>query len=91
MDTAQIILSTCIIILTFVLVALGYKLYNILAQLETSLTKINKITGDLEEVSQAIKAPVNSFSEFLMGFKNGVAVFNGLVPQLKKILTKKTK
>lgn len=87
----QIILSACAITATATIVILGYKLYHTLLQIESSMGKVDKIADDIESISSSVREPVASFSEFLMGFKNGAMILNSLAPQLKKLLTKKLK
>ncbi len=91
MDTMQIILSACAITVTTVILILAYKLYQTLVQAEKSMIKIDKISDDIESISSSVREPVASFSEFLMGFKNGIVVLNSLAPQLKKLISKKIK
>ncbi len=87
----QIILSACAITVTVTVLILAYKLYQTLVQAEKSMVKIDKISDDIESISSSVREPVASFSEFLMGFKNGVVVLNSLAPQLKKLISKKIK
>jgi|GEM_PF-638546 len=91
MDTVQIIYALCAITVTGVIVAIGYQLVLNLKELQKSLEKFNQIATDLESVTASIKEPVSSFSNFLMGFRNGFDILNNFAPTLKKLIAKKLK
>lgn len=76
MDTSQIITSICLILITITLVSLGIYVITVLVEVKNSLHKINRILETTETITDAVAAPVSSFSEFIMGFKNGFTVFN---------------
>ena len=85
MDPSQIIVSVCLILITITLVALGVYLITVLVEIKNSLSRVNRILETTETITEAVAAPVSSFSEFVMGFKNGFTVFNKFFKNKKSI------
>ena len=76
MDTSQIIISVCLLLVSITLVVVGIYFISLLIEAKTSLKKINLILETTQVITDAVATPVSSFSEFIMGFKNGFTVFN---------------
>ena len=76
MDSFQLIITLAIVVIAFTFVFIGIWMVLVLAAVRTGLKKINQILDTTSEITASIATPVSSFSEFLMGFKNGFAVFN---------------
>lgn len=83
MDPTQIVLLVSITLITATLVYIGYWIVNLLKELRTTITKTNSILDDTQVITSSISGPVASVSEFVMGFKNGMAVFNTFFPKDK--------
>ena len=78
MDITQIVIVSSLILITFTIVASGIWLIKIFKELKITLTKTNKILDDTQSITSSVAKPINSFSEFVMGFKNGFSFFNNL-------------
>ena len=76
MDYLQIIISICLISLTTIFVVTGVWITLILNDLRQVIKKTTSILDNARSISESVARPVNSFSEFLMGFRNGLNVFN---------------
>ena len=83
MDTAQLVVTISIASVSVVVVVCGIWLVLILKEFKTTLKKANTIVDDAKIVTGAIVAPASSISEFIMGFKNGLQLFNKLFPGKK--------
>lgn len=76
MDITQLILAVSIFIITITVFAIGVWIVIVLNELRTTIDKANQILDDTHSITQSIAHPVASFSDFLMGFQNGLALFN---------------
>lgn len=85
METTQLVITISIISVSVIIVASGVWLILILRELRHTIKKTNTIIDDTKAITTSIAQPVSSISEFLMGFKNGVHLFNKLFPADKKI------
>jgi len=83
MDTAQLIVAISIISVSVVVVVCGIWLILILSELKNTLKKANTVIDDTKTITGAIVTPASSISEFIMGFKNGLQLFNKLFPNKK--------
>jgi Na+-transporting NADH:ubiquinone oxidoreductase subunit NqrC len=84
MDITQIVTIVSLILITGIVVASGIWLILVLKQLRTTLSKTNQILEDTQLITSSVAKPVSSFSEFLMGFKNGFGFFNNLFNRKNK-------
>ena len=84
MDTTQLVITISIISVSSIIVASGIWLILILKELRHTIKKTNTIMDDAKAITTSIAQPVSSVSEFLMGFKNGISLFNKLFPSDKK-------
>ena len=78
MDITQIIILISIISISLIIIAGGVWFILILRELKTTIAKTNGILDDTKLITSSVARPVSSFSEFVMGFKNGVNLFNTL-------------
>jgi hypothetical protein len=76
MDLTQIVIVISLFVITIVLVACGVSVVYLLRDLRTTISKTNEILDDAKEISSSVAKPVSSFSEFVMGFKNGFQLLN---------------
>ncbi len=77
MDINQIVIIISLLSISTVVVIVGIYLIKLIKELRVTVTETNKI---ISSVSQ----PVSSFSEFLMGFRNGFSIFNSFFNKDKK-------
>ncbi|MBU3935311.1 hypothetical protein KJ909_01425 [Patescibacteria group bacterium] len=84
MDTTQLVIIISIVSVSLVIVICGIWLMFILKELRLALKKTNGIIDDTKALTTSLSRPISSLSEFLMGFKNGLHLFNSLFPKEKK-------
>lgn len=78
MEPTQIMIIVSLLAVTGVFVYTGIWFVNILKEFKITITKVNGILDDTKLITESVSQPVSSFSEFLMGFKNGFTLFNSL-------------
>ncbi len=69
MDINQIVIIISLLSITTVIVIAGIYFIKLIKDLRITINETNKIIS-------SVSRPVSSFSEFLMGFKNGFSLFN---------------
>lgn len=79
----QILLFVVVSVLATVLTLAGIQVIHILAELKISVKKLNQIMDDCQLVSSSVAKPVAGVSNFLMGLKNGLEVFN-MIKEVQK-------
>lgn len=84
MDTTQIVIIVSLIIITIVIAIGGIYFVRLLKDLATTLKKTNLILDDAHSITDSVAKPISSFSEFLMGLKNGLSFFSNLTKNKKK-------
>ena len=84
MDLNQIILAICLFIVTTVIVVCTIYLISLIKELKNTVSKTNEILDDAHLITSSVARPISSFSEFLMGFKNGFQLFNSFFDKDKK-------
>jgi hypothetical protein len=84
MDPTQIILIISISLITATIVYIGVWIVNVLRELRTSIQKANIILDDAQIITSSVSGPISSISEFVMGFKNGLSIFNSIFPKKSK-------
>jgi hypothetical protein len=84
MDITQIVIIASLILITGVIVVSGIWLILIFKELRITITKTNQILDDTQNITSSIARPVSSFSEFIMGFRNGFSLFNKLFKKDKE-------
>ncbi len=78
MDSTQLLLLIIIIILTVFLVVIGVQVFFILKELKITLTNLNKVLGDVGEITEKVKHPATFFSALTQGLKTSLAIFESL-------------
>lgn len=81
MDITQIIITISLIAITAVIVACGIWTVKLLKEVKITVEKTNSILDDTKLITSSVAQPVSSFSEFVMGFKNGLSLFNNFFPK----------
>ena len=77
MDINQIVIIISLLSISTVVVVVGVYLIKLIKDLRVTVNETNKMIS-------SVSKPVNSFSEFLMGFKNGFTLFNSFFKKDKK-------
>ena len=77
MDITQIVVVISLLSISSIIVAVGVYFIKLIQELRVTVGETNQILG-------AVSRPVNSFSEFLMGFRNGFSLFNSFFSKDKK-------
>jgi len=77
MDINQIVIIISLLSISTVVVVVGVYLIKLIKDLRVTVNETNKMIS-------SVSKPVNSFSEFLMGFKNGFTFFNSFFKKDKK-------
>lgn len=84
MDITQIIISISLLAVSTVIVISGIYLINLLKDIRLTVQKTNSILDDTQSITSSISKPLNSVSEFVMGFKNGITMFNNFFKKEEK-------
>ena len=84
MDYTQIMLVVSISLITGTLVYIGFWVVKLLRELQVTINKTNLILDDTHSITSSVAGPVSSVSEFVMGFRNGLNLFNQFFPKEKK-------
>ncbi|HNY04721.1 MAG TPA: hypothetical protein PKI92_03125 [Candidatus Woesebacteria bacterium] len=77
MDINQIVIIISLLSISVVVVIVGIYLIKLIKDLRVTVRETNQIIS-------SVSRPVSSFSEFLMGFKNGFSLFNSFFNKDKK-------
>jgi len=77
MDITQIVIIISLLSISVVTVAVGIYLIKLIKDLRVTISETNQIIS-------SVSRPLSSFSEFLMGFKNGFSIFNSFFKKDKK-------
>lgn len=85
MDTVQALLIAVVIVLTVMLVVVGFQVFYILRELRKTIDRANKVLSNTESITDSVKAPIATFSSMLIGLKSGTAI----AEFLKKLKEKK--
>ncbi len=80
----QIIIAICLIVVTVTIAAIGVALIFILKEFKYSMQRVNQILGDATEISEAVKQPVLSIGEMLVGVRDGMRTVNSFLGKAKK-------
>lgn len=84
MDITQIVIIISLIAITVTIVIGGIYFIRVLKDLNLTLKKTNIILDDAHIITDSVAKPVSSFSDFIMGLKNGFSFFNNLTKDKKK-------
>jgi len=77
MDITQIVIIISLLSISAVTVTVGIYFIKLIKDLRITVGGVNQIVS-------SVARPVNSFTEFLMGFKNGFTLFNSFFKKDKK-------
>ena len=83
MDITQIVIIVSLIAITITIVIAGIYFIRLLKDLAVTLKKTNIILDDTHLITDSVAKPISSFSEILMGFKNGFSFFSNLAKNKK--------
>lgn len=81
MDLTQIVTTVSLTAITIIIVACGIWVIKLLKEVIITVEKTNSILDDTKLITSSVAQPVSSFSEFVMGFKNGFTLFNNFFPK----------
>lgn len=84
MDATQVIIIISLVLVTGIIVACGLSLISLLKELKTTLVKTNTILDDTKLITNSVAKPVSSFSEFVMGFRSGLKLFDSVFKKKNK-------
>lgn len=84
MDITQIFLVISLTVITLAIAVSTYYLIGLIKDLRQATGKVTQILDDTHLLTSSVAKPVSSFSEFLMGFKNGFHLFNSFFDQKDK-------
>lgn len=84
MDITQIVIIISLITITITIVVGGIYFIRVLKDLNLTLKKTNIILDDAHIITDSVAKPVSSFSDFIMGLKNGFSFFSNLTKDKKK-------
>ena len=74
MDVTQTILLAIIIVLAIFLVALGFQVFFVLKDLRKTLTRMNMLFDDANDLVGQIKKPVESAGNFVTALTAGAGI-----------------
>ena len=74
MDVTQTILLAIIIVLAIFLVALGFQVFFVLKDLRKTLTRMNKLFDDANQLVADVKKPVESAGNFVTALTAGAGI-----------------
>ena len=83
MDITQIVIIISLLVITTIIVLVGIYFIKLLKDINITLKKTNLILDDTHLITDSVAKPISSFSDFLMGLKNGVSFFNNLTRDKK--------
>jgi hypothetical protein len=84
MDLTQILIAFCLVAITTVIVICTIYLISLIKELKNTIAKTGAILDDAHKITGSVAKPISSFSDFLMGFKNGFQLFNSFFDKKKK-------
>jgi len=84
MDLTQVLIAFCLFAVTTVIVVCTVYLISLIKELKNTVAKTGAILADAQKITSSVAKPVSSFSDFLMGFKNGFQLFNTFFNKKKK-------
>ena len=84
MDITQIVIIVSLVAITAIIIIGGIYFVRLLKDLSVTLKKTNLILDDTHIITDSVAKPISSFSEVLMGLKNGFSFFSNLTKDKKK-------
>ena len=84
MDLTQIFIVISLLAISTAIVVTTIYLVSLIKELRNAVSKAASILSDAQQITSSVAKPVSSFSEFLMGFKNGFHLFNSFFDNDKR-------
>jgi len=81
MDIIQAVLLTVIVVLTIFLIVIGFQAFFTLKDLRRTLTKMNRLMDDTDDLVSEVKGPVHSATNLFTALTAGA----GIAHLLKKV------
>lgn len=69
MDTAQILLTVVIVVLSVLLLALGIQVFFILREIRKTVQKTNQVLDNAHMITESVSRPLSNLSTFATGIK----------------------
>ena len=76
MDLIQVLIVLSLSIVSISVAVCTYYIITLIIELKKTIVKTTSILDDTHLITSSVAKPVSSFSDFLMGFKNGFKLFN---------------
>lgn len=76
MDLIQVLIVLSLSIVSISVAVCTYYIITLIIELKKTVIKTTSILDDTHLITSSVAKPVSSFSDFLMGFKNGFKLFN---------------
>jgi hypothetical protein len=76
MDLIQILIVISLLVVSVSVAVCTYYIITLIIELKKTIIKTTSILDDTHLITSSVAKPVSSFSDFLMGFKNGFKLFN---------------
>jgi|SRR5581483_7462856 len=83
MDTIQALLIAVVIILTVMLVVIGFQVFYILRELRKTLFKANRVLDNTQSITETVREPIASVSTLVAGLRSGSALVS-IIKKLKE-------
>ena len=74
MDTTQIVLLAVIVVLAIFLVALGFQVFFVLKDLRKTLTRMNRLFDDADDLVGQVKKPIQTAGTFVTALTAGAGI-----------------
>lgn len=74
MDTTQIVLLAVTVVLAVFLVALGFQVFFVLKDLRRTLTRMNRLFDDADELVDQVKKPIQSAGNIVSALTAGAGI-----------------
>lgn len=74
MDTTQIVLLAVIVVLAIFLVALGFQVFFVLKDLRKTLTRMNRLFDDADDLVGQVKKPIQTAGNFVTALTAGAGI-----------------
>ena len=74
MDITQAVILTVIVILTIFLLVIGFQAFFVLKDLRKTLTRMNKLVEDTDNIVEQVKKPVESAGNLFAAVATGAGI-----------------
>lgn len=76
MDLIQVFIVISLLVVSVSVAFCTFYLITLIKDLSLAVRQASSILEDAQSITSSVAKPISSFSEFLMGFKNGFKLFN---------------